>query len=59
MLLKCPLVRDIRENFSVLDYSTLESLVRSDNMGDIARYIFTVMKKMDEINVIVRKRAPN
>ena len=46
-------LRDIRETFSFLDYSTLESLMTTDNMSDIARYIFTVMKKMDEFNVIV------
>ena len=53
VLLKCPLVTYIRRDFSMLDYSTLECLMKTGNMSDISRYIFTVIKKMNEINLLV------
>ena len=53
VLLKCSLISDIRQSFPGLDYSSLENLMRTDDMSDISKYVYRVMKKMDEINRII------
>ena len=51
VLLKCPLTRSIRQNFPSLDYSSLDNLMKTENMSDICNYIFIIMKKINEINM--------
>ena len=50
VLLRCPLMREVRGNFSSLDYRTLENLMMNENVYRLCKYIYIVIKKMEEIN---------
>ena len=50
VLLNCPLLDNVRGNFREMNFSSLNSIASCENFSMLAKYMYEVLKKTNEMN---------